>query len=501
MAATTDTMSEAETGALELEVSDFGPIVHAKVHLRPLTVFVGPSNTGKSYFAMLIYALHRFFGVRQFPLRMNPDGSLTIGSRAAPEMSGKAIRATFEFMRAAEEASTSPTGGRVPLSPDACQALRSGFAERAELLNDEVKRCFGVGDPSALVRRERKTAAHVTIRRFAADDSKPVEHALTIGRKPELKVALPPRASVWVDHEPDMPSGTLDMLRSLPDQAKGLTQSMAWLSLAGLMLPQTIGPLGLAAYYLPADRTGAMHFYKLVARALIANTASARPGAAAATSMLTGVAADFLGQLIEQSEAAPGRPTQGQDLGRSLEATILDGSVRIEESEAIGVPHFLYRPKGWKHDLELANASSMVSELAPVVLYLRHLLRPGNVMILEEPESHLHPAMQVELTRQLAALVAAGIRVIVTTHSEWLVEELANVVQRSSIPESERKGTALAPDQVGVWLFEQKGRPKGSVVSEIRMDEDGLFGTGFDEVASALHNDWADVTRHIERIP
>lgn len=45
--------------SVELEVSDFGPIVNAKVELRPLTVFVGPSNTGKSYLAMLVYALHQ----------------------------------------------------------------------------------------------------------------------------------------------------------------------------------------------------------------------------------------------------------------------------------------------------------------------------------------------------------------------------------------------------------------------------------------------------------
>ena len=53
---------EVENGNLQLEVADFGPIAKAKVDLRPLTVFVGPSNTGKSYLAILIYALHRFFG-------------------------------------------------------------------------------------------------------------------------------------------------------------------------------------------------------------------------------------------------------------------------------------------------------------------------------------------------------------------------------------------------------------------------------------------------------
>ena len=46
---------------LEIEVSDFGPISKARIDLRPLTVFVGPGNTGKSYLAIFIYALHKFF--------------------------------------------------------------------------------------------------------------------------------------------------------------------------------------------------------------------------------------------------------------------------------------------------------------------------------------------------------------------------------------------------------------------------------------------------------
>ncbi len=52
---------------LEIEVADFGPIVHGKVDLRPLTVFVGPSNTGKSYLAILVYALHRCFSAGAWP--------------------------------------------------------------------------------------------------------------------------------------------------------------------------------------------------------------------------------------------------------------------------------------------------------------------------------------------------------------------------------------------------------------------------------------------------
>ena len=47
---------------VRISVTNFGPIASSTVDLRPLTVFVGPSNTGKTYFATLIYALHRVLG-------------------------------------------------------------------------------------------------------------------------------------------------------------------------------------------------------------------------------------------------------------------------------------------------------------------------------------------------------------------------------------------------------------------------------------------------------
>ena len=53
---------------IHINVKDFGPIEKAEIDLRPLTVFVGESNTGKTYLAALIYALHKHFeGISQLP--------------------------------------------------------------------------------------------------------------------------------------------------------------------------------------------------------------------------------------------------------------------------------------------------------------------------------------------------------------------------------------------------------------------------------------------------
>ena len=164
----------------------------------------------------------------------------------------------------------------------------------------------------------------------------------------------------------------------------------------------------------------------------------------------------------------------------------------------IDYPNFAYRPHGWKEDLALANASSMVSELAPIVLYLRYMIKPGNVLIVEEPESHLHPAMQVTFTRQLAALVEAGIRVIVTTHSEWLSRNWQTLFGVLNFPRPNVvTNLRFAPTKWAHGCSSRSNVPKVGHQGN-RLDDSGLYPSGYDEIASALHNEWADISSRIE---
>ena len=90
-----------------------------------------------------------------------------------------------------------------------------------------------------------------------------------------------------------------------------------------------------------------------------------------------------------------------------------------------------------------------------------------------------------------------------TTHSEWVLEALANLVRLSEVPKGRRKGIggadlALTPDEVGAWLFKPGNRPRGSVVEEIPLDvESGTFPAGYGEITESLYNDWARISNRI----
>ncbi len=480
-----------------LEVQDFGPIVDANVEVRPLTVFVGPSNTGKSYLAVLIYALHRSLGrppdvrggLRSFLRRQRPLLNLHL----SPSKREKIAKWIHRFP---------PEQKSQPELPGSLLTHTRRALEQARPLQDaiagELRRCFGVEDLADLVRRPNSSAtSHVSLRVRHSVDIQPVSYGFHFGleAKAEAPSGRVPGLEVHLREATNKGFDMLPLMRH--DATSRFEQDYLIGSIVERAYNSILGPIARLAYYLPADRTGVMHSHKVVVGTLLqgATTAGLRPSTN--VPLLSGVLADFLDHLIAVNDAG-GTRKKIEELAWAVERNVLQGTIGVD-SEALGYPTFTYRPENWKTDLPLLRASSMVSELAPVVLYLRHWVQPGDTFIIEEPEAHLHPAMQAAFARELARLVRAGIRIVITTHSEWLLEQIGNLVRLSSLPTKEQArlngaDVALNPNDVGAWLFKTSGRPKGSKVEEIKLDpETGLFPTDYDQVSDALYNEGAHI--------
>ena len=526
-------------GSIELEVKNFGPIVEAKVDLRPFTLFVGPSNTGKSYLAVLIYALHRLFGagysrkLRHISGGFGVDFPVIFGTGhgyrqlrrggKSTKLPEEDIEVLFDWIiQTFSKGKKENLSGKSqnPLPEKIAALIRPLFHPidgSSKHVVGNIARCFGIDSASQLIRIPGAKNAKVVLRRHVgkdADCKEPFAYELRLGTSPSFTASIPKSnslriASGFTDSPWISPLSLISEIRKRQRKSERLS---SWLSmlmdeLLEIIFPYVVGHVSRPAHYLPADRAGVMHAHRTVVIALVERATSGGIRQEEPTPMLSGVLADFLKQLIALNDVPYKKKGHAGGIAAEIENTMLRGSVRSDASAKTGAsyPVFSYLPSGWKEDqnLPLMNVSSMVSELAPVVLYLRHVVRPGDVLIIEEPEAHLHPKMQVEFTRQLAAAVKAGVRVIATTHSEWILEELANLVRISGLSEAERKdisgGIALESNEVGAWLFQTKERPKGSVVREIPLDrESGTFAAGYDDVAAALHNRWAKIESRLE---
>ncbi len=489
------TTASANDGNYRIEVTDFGPIASAAIDLRPLTVFAGPSNTGKSYLAMLVYALHRCFSSlyrsRLPPSRIDYWFASTMAVRSLSAMAVGSLSQREELAaRLSAWLSAEGVSKSSPLPDDLAVTLRPTLEKATgadEYLAQEVSRCFGVDALDDLVRHgSARCDALIELHGSSARIEEHVRYHFRFGQGNQQfsgRIPTMPALTDGLQEYISLPIGADDdhyLLHIVLDD----------------MFRAVLGPLIRTAYYLPADRTGVMHSHQVVVSTLIQSATSAGLRPSTNVPILSGVLADFLDDLIGMSQ----RKRKPSDRARTLEKNLFPGSIRLKPSET-GYPSFSYRPDGWDTDLPLMRTSSMVSELAPVVLYLRYLVRPGDLLIIEEPESHLHPAMQTAFAGELARLARSGVRVMLTTHSEWMLEALANLVRMGDLPKREREGItgselALSSGDVGAWMFTPNA--EGSTVEEILLDtEAGTFPAGYGEITESLYNDWARISNRI----
>ena len=257
-------------------------------------------------------------------------------------------------------------------------------------------------------------------------------------------------------------------------------------------------------YYLPAARSGIMQSHRVIASSLVARSTRAGLERFPEVPTLSGVVADFMEKLILYEERPRLRervkPNDAMNhIAKVLEADVLTGQI-ITKPSPTGYPEFLYRPQATKQDISLTRSSSMVSELAPFVLFLRGLVRSSDTLIIEEPEAHLHPAAQTEMAATLARLVRAGVKVLVTTHSDFMLQEIGNLMRVGMLKEKGalKKDTNdwLLPEEVGTWLFQKNGK-----VKEIEFDRiKGIEPIEYEDVAEALYNRWAGLQNRIEEL-
>lgn len=78
------------------------------------------------------------------------------------------------------------------------------------------------------------------------------------------------------------------------------------------------------------------------------------------------------------------------------------------------------------------NVGFGLSYVAPIVLNILKA-KPGNLLIMENPEAHLHPSGQRKIGELIALACAGGVQIILETHSDHILNGIRLSVKRGKI--------------------------------------------------------------------
>ena len=253
-------------------------------------------------------------------------------------------------------------------------------------------------------------------------------------------------------------------------------------------------------YYLPASRSGlyqALNAFTPIIAELTQNRFFMQNKSIELPS-LSEPLADYFIDLSTVDKKHTNKEFAG--IVKSLQNDVLRGEVEYNDKTR----RIVYRPRGIDLELNLSEASSMVAELSPLVLYFKHILnnkysstkgrdyflydqfydfhnsrrrtKGYDILFIEEPEAHLHPEVQVKLIEIFAKLSQLNLKLFITSHSNYMFNKLNNLLIKKEI------------DQEKIMVYHLVRDDDGSTKDgDMKVSSEGINDENFQDVSAQLY--------------
>lgn len=377
---------------LNFELSKVGFIDHAVVDLADLTIVCGENNTGKTYVTYAIYGfLRNWRRLLRRELRMTVQQALRRSSQSSINL--------HELFSGRINSYLSEISGRYT------KILPSVFASNPEFFDGAR---FVVS-----VAKELDLPSEELVRSFTdASGERTIASMRKAKNSNELEV--------------------LEMASS-PSLATSSGIQFVVDAIADIVFAPYLPDVTIAS----AERTGAAIFRKELDFArtrLIEALASNKPRNLSDPYELmdqleTGYAlpvrdnVDFVRGLEDIDKLESPLVRACPSILKAFEA-VIGGSYRIIKDKGI-----YYQPQSHRRlRLSMSESSSSVRALLDIGFYIRCKAKPGDLLIIDEPELNLHPVNQRAFARLIALLCNSGVHVFMTTHSDYVIKELNTLI-------------------------------------------------------------------------
>ena len=182
-------------------------------------------------------------------------------------------------------------------------------------------------------------------------------------------------------------------------------------------------------------------------------------------------------------------------------ADIVGGTYAITSNDQL-----YYIPKGTRLKLTMVESSSAVRSLLDLSFYLSCIAQKGDLLMVDEPELSLHPENQRRIARLFARLANLGVKVFITTHSDYIVKELNTLImlnhdkphlKRIAEENGYQDSELINANQVKLYVAEkalipleeeQKRRKRGHTLVPAKIDPElGIEVRSFDKTIDDMN--------------
>jgi putative AbiEii toxin of type IV toxin-antitoxin system len=423
------------------ETTDLGKVSRAKISMAPLVLLVGKNNTGKSYIAMLLWALS--------------NAHMLFRHRDAYDRSPDWCKGLIAKMGQKETTEIDVTES---LANTLVDYFNSELAQNGAWLLRDVFAYDGFGQTSVRVEADQPFVPF-TMRLG------PVDRTIDTLDKDRLV-----RINIRDNNASHLGS---HLLRKSDEQ--GLIAELFYRVLFG---PKSRRPI----LYIPAARTGLMlSLGAMITKSLVEDSS---PTAGLPRPLRT-----FIGRLTVQPRPRP--PHARGLIAEWLQDKIVHGKIERNVGE---VPSYTYVPENTSMSVPLHAASSMITELAPFLLLLKQDPQARQI-IFEEPEAHLHISAQRSMARALARLINLGANVLVTSHSDTFVQQINNLMHLYNHPQKAELMKTLGyeeddlidPEKAKAYEFSERGGKTD--VTEVKKEIEGFIVPSLNDTLINLANE------------